>query len=119
MEPAREVEAGLVSENETVEVPMDATPEKRAGLFCNAAGVHADSDSVTIDFASVDPGGAPHSAVLQARIRLSHRMAVRLLETLNENVKSWLPQELDAREQEAEALRGILAQLGKSGVEDE
>lgn len=120
MEPARDADAGLVTEDgpAVVDVTLEVTSDKRGGLFCNAAGIYADADSVTIDFASVDPGPA-QSAILQARVRLSQRMAVRLLESLAANARDWLPRELKERDRERAVLESLLARLSEQGDGDD
>jgi hypothetical protein len=93
---------GASSEARTLNVL--ASPDVRAGVYADIASISNDSDGVTIDFLFNEPGEGLN-AVLQARIHMSHRMALRLLNTLSENVRKWAPQELELRDRERQQLQ--------------
>lgn len=93
------------------ELTVDAPIEARRGLYADFALVAHDADSFTLDFYASD-AAQPGHAIMQARVKLSHRMAVRLHLALKDNLKLWLPKEVAAREHERQELQTLWQEVG-------
>lgn len=112
MEPAREpTERAYEGAGEIPEVELEVSASERArtGCYANFAQVSHDGDGFTIDFFATDPDDPPSTAILQARVRMGHRMTMRLRDTLTLNIMNWASKEQAAREEEA----GLLQELSE------
>jgi len=116
VEAAPNPNGGDIEEPTEVDVTADVPEHVRGGIYSNFAQVGHDSDGFTLDFWSVDPGSPPERAILQARLRLSHRMAIRLSKALAENVTRWASRELEAREAEEQDLKVLAREADSEGM---
>lgn len=101
--------------DELREFQVEAPVSVRGGVYADVALVSHDPDAFTVDFFATDPT-VSGQAILQARVKMSHRMAVRLEMALADNLQRWAPKELAAREREQAELRELLEQ--SNGGED-
>lgn len=95
--------------DELREFQVEAPVAVRGGVYADVALVSHDPDAFTVDFFATDPM-VSGQAILQARVKMSHRMAVRLEMALADNLQRWAPKELAARKREERELRELLEQ---------
>lgn len=115
MEPERidrpeELEGQADDEVIEAEVVVTASESARSGIYSNFAQVSHDADGFTVDFFSLDPGDPPSGAMLQARIRVSHRMGIRVRDALSANILKWAVKEQSQREKEEVLLDQLVSE---------
>lgn len=87
-------------------INIQASEEAVRPVYSDLARVRHDPEGFMIDFYMVEPDNK-EMGWLTARVRMGHRMAIRLSQALSKNIEKWAAKEIKVRTAEADLLQGL------------